>query len=45
MAFLQRLRPERRFDSPEALRAQIGLDIARAKRYFSLGNALHVLSI
>jgi riboflavin kinase/FMN adenylyltransferase len=45
MAFLQRLRPERRFDSPEALRAQIGLDVARARRYFSLAQALRVVSL
>jgi riboflavin kinase/FMN adenylyltransferase len=44
MTFLQHLRPERRFDSPVALRAQIGLDIARARRYFNLGKALRVLS-
>jgi len=45
MTFIQRLRSERRFDSPEALRAQIGLDVARASRYFALGTALHVASL
>ena len=40
MTFLQRLRPERKFDSPEALREQIMRDVARAKRYFALGKAL-----
>jgi riboflavin kinase/FMN adenylyltransferase len=42
MTFLQRLREERRFESPEALRAQIGLDVAKAHRYFALGKALHI---
>lgn len=41
MTFLQRLRHERRFDSPEALRAQIGLDVKQALRYFALADALH----
>ena len=36
LTFLKRLRGEQRFDSPEALRAQIGLDVARAQRYFRL---------
>jgi len=36
LAFLHRLRPEIKWPSPEALRAQIGLDVARAKRYFAL---------
>jgi len=36
MTFLHRLRDERRFDSPDALRAQIGLDIAKAKRFLFL---------
>jgi riboflavin kinase/FMN adenylyltransferase len=45
MTFLQRLRPERRFDSPEALRVQIGLDVARAQRYFALGKALRVKTL
>jgi riboflavin kinase / FMN adenylyltransferase len=36
LAFLQRLRDEIRWPSPEALREQIGRDIRRAQRYFSL---------
>ena len=36
LAFLHRMRPEIKWPSPEALRTQIGLDVARAKRYFSL---------
>jgi riboflavin kinase/FMN adenylyltransferase len=40
LTFLHRLRPERRFDSPEALRAQIGLDVKQALRYFALADAL-----
>ena len=40
LTFLQRLRAERRFESPEALRAQIGRDVAKAQRYFALGDAL-----
>ncbi len=31
--FLHRLRGEQRFPSPEALKVQIGLDVARARRY------------
>ncbi len=34
LCFLMRLREERRFPSPEALRAQIGRDVARAQEYF-----------
>jgi riboflavin kinase/FMN adenylyltransferase len=34
LAFLYRLRDERRFESPEALRAQILRDAARARAYF-----------
>ena len=45
MTFLQRLRAEQRFDSPAALRAQIGLDVAKAQRYFALANALGVLAL
>jgi riboflavin kinase/FMN adenylyltransferase len=41
MTFLQRLRPERRFDSPEALRVQIGVDVKQALRYFALADTLH----
>jgi riboflavin kinase/FMN adenylyltransferase len=33
--FWKRLRAEKKFDSPEALRAQIARDIAAANRYFS----------
>lgn len=36
LCFLHRLRPEQRFPSSEALRQQIGLDIARAHRYHAL---------
>jgi riboflavin kinase / FMN adenylyltransferase len=40
LTFLRRLRPEQRFDSPEALRAQIGRDVHHALRYFALADAL-----
>jgi riboflavin kinase/FMN adenylyltransferase len=40
LTFLHRLRPERRFDSPELLRTQIGLDVRQALRYFTLSDAL-----
>jgi riboflavin kinase / FMN adenylyltransferase len=36
LTFLQRLRPEIRWPNPEALREQIGRDVAKAKRYFSM---------
>ena len=36
LAFLRRLREERRFASTEALRDQISLDVRAAKRYFAL---------
>ena len=36
LAFLHRLRPEIKWPNPEALRLQIGKDVARANRYFSL---------
>jgi len=42
LTFLRRLRGEQRFPTPEALRAQIGLDVRRAQRYFSLSDTLHV---
>ena len=45
MTFLQRLREERRFDSPELLRAQIMRDVSRAQRYFALGKALRCVSL
>jgi riboflavin kinase/FMN adenylyltransferase len=39
VCFLMRLREERRFPSPEALRAQIGRDVERAREYFRRVNA------
>jgi len=36
LTFLRRLRAERRFPSPEALRDQIRIDVTRARRYFDL---------
>jgi riboflavin kinase/FMN adenylyltransferase len=42
LTFLHRLRDERRFPTPEALRTQIGRDIARAKRLFAVADALHI---
>jgi riboflavin kinase/FMN adenylyltransferase len=36
LEFLQRLRPEVKFPSPEALKVQIFKDVAKAKRYFGL---------
>jgi len=36
LSFLQRIRPEIRFESVEALREQIGRDVHRARRYFHL---------
>jgi riboflavin kinase/FMN adenylyltransferase len=41
LTFLHRLRAEQRFESPEALREQIGRDVARAQRYFALAGTLH----
>jgi riboflavin kinase/FMN adenylyltransferase len=35
LEFLHRLRDEKRFDSPDDLRAQIGVDVRRAERFFS----------
>jgi riboflavin kinase / FMN adenylyltransferase len=40
LTFLQRLRAELRWPSPEALREQIGRDVVKAKRYFSLCRAV-----
>jgi riboflavin kinase/FMN adenylyltransferase len=40
LSFLKRLRDERRFPSPEALREQIGHDVIVAKRFFSLCRAV-----
>jgi len=38
LSFVHRLREERRFPSPAALKAQILLDVARAERYFHLAD-------
>jgi riboflavin kinase/FMN adenylyltransferase len=40
LTFLLRLRPEMRWPNPEALREQIGRDVAKARRYFSLCHSL-----
>jgi riboflavin kinase/FMN adenylyltransferase len=40
LTFLRRLRPEMRWPNPEALREQIGRDVAKARRYFSLCRAV-----
>lgn len=40
VSFLWRVRDERKFDSPEALKAQIFQDVARARAYFRHRNAL-----
>ncbi len=45
LTFLHRLREERKWPSPEALKAQIGLDVARAERYFALQKAFAANSI
>ncbi len=42
LTFLRRLRDERRFPSPEALRAQIAQDVDYAQRYFALCDFLQV---
>jgi len=34
LEFVYHLRDERKFDSPDALRAQITVDVARAKKFF-----------
>jgi riboflavin kinase / FMN adenylyltransferase len=39
LAFLHRLRDERKFESPEALLAQIKKDVAQALRFFALARA------
>jgi riboflavin kinase/FMN adenylyltransferase len=36
LTFYKRLREERKWPSPEALKAQIGIDVGRAQRFFSL---------
>jgi riboflavin kinase/FMN adenylyltransferase len=45
LTFLRRLRAEMRWPNPEALREQIGRDVAKAKRYFNIcravGSKLH----
>jgi riboflavin kinase / FMN adenylyltransferase len=40
LCFLARIREERRFDSPETLKAQILRDVAHARRYFRLAGAI-----
>jgi riboflavin kinase/FMN adenylyltransferase len=40
LTFLQRLRAEKRFPNPEALREQIGKDVVKARRYFTLCRAV-----
>jgi riboflavin kinase/FMN adenylyltransferase len=40
LSFLERLREERKWPSPEALKEQIGRDAARARRYFRLYDLL-----
>jgi riboflavin kinase / FMN adenylyltransferase len=40
LAFLKRLRDEKKFPSPEALREQIGRDVRRAQRYFTVCQAV-----
>lgn len=40
LTFLRRLRPEMRWPNPEALREQIGRDVTKARRYFSLCQSL-----
>jgi riboflavin kinase / FMN adenylyltransferase len=40
LTFLRRIREERRFPSPEALREQIGRDVKSAQRYFTLMDVL-----
>jgi riboflavin kinase / FMN adenylyltransferase len=42
LAFLDRLRAEQRWPTPEALREQIGRDVTRARRYFSLCRAFRL---
>jgi riboflavin kinase/FMN adenylyltransferase len=36
LQFIRRLRNERKFESPEALRRQIGRDIQRSEKFFRL---------
>jgi riboflavin kinase / FMN adenylyltransferase len=42
LTFLRRLRDERKFESTEALRDQIQLDVRQALRFFALSDALKV---
>jgi len=42
LEFLLRLRPEITWPSPEALKAQIGLDVARARRFHQLTGVLQL---
>jgi riboflavin kinase/FMN adenylyltransferase len=42
LTFLRRLRAERRFESTEALRDQIRIDVQQAQRFFALSDALKV---
>ena len=42
LTFLDRLRGEQRFSTPEALRTQIGKDVQRAQRYFRLCDAFQI---
>jgi riboflavin kinase/FMN adenylyltransferase len=42
LTFLHRLRAERRFPTPDDLRAQIGRDVVKAQRLFTLADLLHV---
>lgn len=43
--FLYRLRDERKFDSLESLKTQIGRDVDRAHNYFERAGAKHMLSM
>lgn len=45
LEFLKHLRGEQRWESPEALKAQIGRDVARAQRFFGLRRGLHVAAL
>jgi riboflavin kinase/FMN adenylyltransferase len=43
--FLYRLRNEQKFNSVEALKAQITKDVDRAQNYFERAGAKHMLSV
>ncbi|HEY5381346.1 MAG TPA: riboflavin biosynthesis protein RibF [Acidobacteriaceae bacterium] len=43
LTFLHRLREERHFPTPEALRTQIGRDLQKAKRLFALSDHRHIV--